>query len=199
VIKQSRSIDPTQVSEWQEGDLRRFQDYLVAEEPLEIRVGEPLTVTMRTSGHDLELAAAFLFTEGLIRSREQTVALDEGKTENQDGGGNLVQLELAEGRLPLSRCALMVSGRGASRSKGSGGWTAIGSLGVRSFRAGSALGARIGAHAGWLPERAAVPRLFRGTAAGISARSGGSGTVRTRDFARRVDCGRSVGRRKEKL
>ena len=43
-------------------------DLLAAEEPLEIRVdGEPLTVTMRTPGDDIDLAAGFLFTEGLLR------------------------------------------------------------------------------------------------------------------------------------
>ena len=40
---------------------------MVVEEPLEIRIaGEPLTVTMRTPGHDLELAAGFLVSEGVI-------------------------------------------------------------------------------------------------------------------------------------
>jgi FdhD protein len=42
-------------------------DLLAVEEPFEIRVdGEPLTVTMRTPGDDIDLAAGFLFTEGLI-------------------------------------------------------------------------------------------------------------------------------------
>src|SRR5436305_10234794 len=42
-------------------------DAVTVEEPLEIRVdGEPLAVTMRTPGHDEELAAGFLFGEGLI-------------------------------------------------------------------------------------------------------------------------------------
>lgn len=97
VVKRSRSIDLTQVSEWQEGNLRLFQDYLVAEEPLEIRVGgAPLTVTMRTPGHDLELAAGFLFTEGLIQKREQIASLDEATPEKPEAaGGNLVQVELA--------------------------------------------------------------------------------------------------------
>jgi FdhD protein len=96
VGKRSRSIDLTQVSEWHEGELRRFQDCLVAEEPLEIRVGgAPLTVTMRTPGHDLELAAGFLFTEGLIQKREQIASLDEGTAEKQEASGNLVQVELA--------------------------------------------------------------------------------------------------------
>jgi FdhD protein len=73
----ARSIDLTTVSEWQEGSVRRFQDYLVAEEPLEIRVnGRALSVTMRTPGHDLELAAGFLFTEGLIENRGQMARLE---------------------------------------------------------------------------------------------------------------------------
>ncbi len=43
------------------------QDLLAVEEPLQIRVGEcNLVVTMRTPGNDDELAAGFLFTEGLI-------------------------------------------------------------------------------------------------------------------------------------
>src|SRR5438067_3563145 len=42
-------------------------DQVAVEEPLEIRVGgRPLTVTMRTPGHDDELALGFLYGEGLI-------------------------------------------------------------------------------------------------------------------------------------
>jgi len=42
-------------------------DLLAVEEPLEIRVGgQPITVTMRTPGDDIDLAAGFLFTEGLL-------------------------------------------------------------------------------------------------------------------------------------
>jgi FdhD protein len=47
--------------------VRRRADTLAVEEPLEIRLaGEPLTVTMRTPGHDIELAAGFLVSEGVI-------------------------------------------------------------------------------------------------------------------------------------
>jgi FdhD protein len=44
-------------------------DHVALEEPLEIRVsGSPLAVTMRTPGHDEELALGFLYGEGLIAS-----------------------------------------------------------------------------------------------------------------------------------
>jgi FdhD protein len=44
-----------------------ISDQVAIEEPLEIRVGgEPLAVTMRTPGHDEELALGFLYGEGLI-------------------------------------------------------------------------------------------------------------------------------------
>ena len=45
----------------------RGKDEVAVEEPLEIRVaGQPLAVTMRTPGHDEELALGFLYGEGLI-------------------------------------------------------------------------------------------------------------------------------------
>ncbi len=94
--KRPRKIDVTQVSEWDAGRLRRVSDYLVGEEPLEIRIGDqPLTVTMRTPGHDLELAAGFLLTEGLVQKPEQIRRLEYGATEKPEAEGNLVRVELA--------------------------------------------------------------------------------------------------------
>jgi FdhD protein len=95
---QPRSIDLTVVHEWQEGQVRSFQDYLVREEPLEIRVGDqPLSVTMRTPGHDLELAAGFLFTEGLIQRREQITAINYAENRKRTERGNVVQIDVQPG------------------------------------------------------------------------------------------------------
>lgn len=54
------------------------QDLLAVEEPLEIRLnGAPLSITMRTPGHDRELAAGFLFTEGILERPDQIETLLE--------------------------------------------------------------------------------------------------------------------------
>ena len=48
----------------------RLQDVVAVEEPLEIRVnGAPVAVTMRTPGHDEELALGFLLSEGILPRR----------------------------------------------------------------------------------------------------------------------------------
>lgn len=91
-----RSVDFTQVTEWEDGDLRSVQDLLAAEEPLEIRIGNvPLTVTMRTPGHDLELAAGFLLTEGIIETADQITALRQVAGEN-GARSNVVEVELKD-------------------------------------------------------------------------------------------------------
>jgi FdhD protein len=91
-----REVDVTLVHEWNDGKVRAQQDYLVGEEPLEIRVGEhALSVTMRTPGDDLDLAAGFLFTEGLIERREQIVFIEHVAACKPAERGNIVQVELS--------------------------------------------------------------------------------------------------------
>jgi FdhD protein len=65
----------------------RGEDEVAVEEPLEIRVGgRPLAVTMRTPGHDEELALGFLYGEGLIDGPRRA-----GPTE--DFAANTVEVE----------------------------------------------------------------------------------------------------------
>ncbi|MEQ1886423.1 MAG: formate dehydrogenase accessory sulfurtransferase FdhD [Bryobacteraceae bacterium] len=53
------------------------QDYIAVEEPLQIRLAKrDLAITMRTPGHDRELAAGFLFTEGILSSPSQVASID---------------------------------------------------------------------------------------------------------------------------
>ncbi|HKS83713.1 MAG TPA: formate dehydrogenase accessory sulfurtransferase FdhD [Candidatus Acidoferrales bacterium] len=99
--RKPESIKLTQVSEWDDGKVSRKEDYLAAEEPLEIRVGaEALSVTMRTPGHDLELAAGFLFTEGIIKRREEIVALTAAPESDRERRGNVVIAELTPDAAP---------------------------------------------------------------------------------------------------
>ena len=74
-IKRPGSTTRVNVVTVEAGARRHRPDDLATEEPMEIRVDEPgaeqrnVAVTMRTPGNDFELAAGFLFTEGLITSQ----------------------------------------------------------------------------------------------------------------------------------
>ncbi|MDQ2907757.1 MAG: formate dehydrogenase accessory sulfurtransferase FdhD [Candidatus Eremiobacteraeota bacterium] len=85
---------------------RRF-DRLATEEPLEIRMragqeSRTVAVTMRTPGHDFELAAGFLHNEGVLAApahvRSISYCLDEGLEEEQRY--NVVNVDLAASTLP---------------------------------------------------------------------------------------------------
>jgi FdhD protein len=76
MVHKTRNIELTQVTQWEDGKATRVQDYLAAEEPLEMRAGRrSLGVTLRTPGNDEELVAGFIFTEGVISRREDLVAV----------------------------------------------------------------------------------------------------------------------------
>ncbi len=83
-----------QVLRWKGGShpLRQSDD-LAAEEPLEIRVDtRPVSITMRTPGHDEELAAGFLLTEGLVRRREHILEI---KRHPRNGQNNVLNVFLS--------------------------------------------------------------------------------------------------------
>jgi FdhD protein len=71
----------------------RLDDTLIVEAPLEIRVdSQPLTITMRTPGDDLALAAGLLLCEGVIKSADDIYSL-----RHCNDNPNLVRIELSPG------------------------------------------------------------------------------------------------------
>ena len=84
------------VALWRDGAV--FEDTLAVEEPLEIRVNDaPLAVLLRTPGHDLDLAAGFLATEGVIEALDDLRTLAPCEDPNQPHAHNLVYARLAPG------------------------------------------------------------------------------------------------------
>jgi FdhD protein len=95
----SRRVRVTEVND--DAVLAR-DDRVAVEEPLEIRVETargpvPLAVTMRTPGDDLELAAGFLFSEGVLRSAADVVTLRHCREVPRDRRDNTVTARLASG------------------------------------------------------------------------------------------------------
>ena len=82
-------------------------DVVAAEEPLGIRLGysradgsraeEDVSITMRTPGHDADLAVGFLFTEGIIHSRAEVQGVVPRGQPDANGLVNSVRVDLAPG------------------------------------------------------------------------------------------------------
>src|SRR5438046_475466 len=72
----SHSSAPAEIIRFaKNGETNSIRDFVASEEPLEIRVeNHPISVVMRTPGNDEELAAGFLFSEGIIRSSPKNIA-----------------------------------------------------------------------------------------------------------------------------
>jgi FdhD protein len=72
-MKDAHSIGPGKIIRRKpDGDLEYLPDDLTIEEPLEIRIGnKSVATTMRTPGHDDELAAGFLISEAIVRERQE--------------------------------------------------------------------------------------------------------------------------------
>ncbi|MBQ0987115.1 formate dehydrogenase accessory sulfurtransferase FdhD [Streptomyces sp. F63] len=91
-----------------DGAVSARPDTLVAEEPLEIRLGgRPLAITMRTPGDDFALAAGFLVSEGVLGRAEELAGIAYCAGATGDGGNtyNVVDVRLAAG-VPLPSITL---------------------------------------------------------------------------------------------
>lgn len=85
----TRSILTVPVRKFDGPQISEQQDLLAVEEPLQIRIGDrDIAITMRTPGNDPELAAGFLFTEGIVRA---------GDIEKIVCGRNVAAVTLAPG------------------------------------------------------------------------------------------------------
>src|SRR5262249_1039934 len=90
----------------EEQQQRRIEDDVVMEEPLEVRVNsESFSVTMRTPGVDFDLAIGLLWTEGIIKSRDEIGTIAYCPDEEQPELKNVVNIVLVdcERRLESSR------------------------------------------------------------------------------------------------
>jgi FdhD protein len=101
----SRQVEHIRIHKINSGEINETADKVAVEEPLQIQLeystatGQMLkniAVTMRTPGNDAELAAGFLFTEGVIKSTDN---ISEIKHAHADE--NLVQVILKENVLPV--------------------------------------------------------------------------------------------------
>jgi len=95
----NKRVLPLPIQKVRDGVWENCQDELSVEEPLEIELeaetptgpfSKPVAITMRTPGHDSELALGFLIGEGLVRALDQLQAVDsrgpqfgEGKWQNK--------------------------------------------------------------------------------------------------------------------
>ncbi len=80
----------------EDGSFEYHRDDLTVEEPLEIRIGhKTVATTMRTPGHDEELAAGFLVSEGILRRRDQVDGFSRpADARNRE---NIITVHLANG------------------------------------------------------------------------------------------------------
>src|SRR5262249_18807396 len=92
-----RDFSRVSVVKVDETQSQRVDDDVVIEEPLEIRVnGNSLSVTMRTPGDDFDLAVGLLWTEGVIRAREEIGTIAYCPDEEQPELKNIVNVVLAD-------------------------------------------------------------------------------------------------------
>jgi FdhD protein len=81
-----RAAPGLRVHRWTSGEWTEAPDAVVTEEPLQISLhGEPLSVVMRTPGHDVELCLGLMYAEGIVRALREVrlirISADSGEME----------------------------------------------------------------------------------------------------------------------
>ena len=117
MTSREQSLVETSIHRVANAQIEARRDVLAVEEPLEIRLHssktqsstrfqpQSVSVTMRTPGHDFELAVGFLFSEGILHRREDVETIRHvGLPQGESRAHNIVQIELSENvELDLSR------------------------------------------------------------------------------------------------
>lgn len=106
---ENKSVQKIEIIKVKENKSFPYSDDLSVEEPLEIRISygpkdqritKNISVTMRTPGNDAELAAGFLFTEGIISGSHQIQNIDHPQAECSRNRENIIEVELTEDFTP---------------------------------------------------------------------------------------------------
>ena len=108
------SIQDIEITRVERGQTSRDDDRVAVEEPLEIQVAsaavdgaaaKSISITMRTPGHDRDLALGFLLTEGLIHRAGDVIAVEQlGEIDSETGLKNRIRVQLDDAlELDLAR------------------------------------------------------------------------------------------------
>jgi FdhD protein len=85
------------IRRWASGDWTEAPDVVATEEPLQLLVdGEPLSVVMRTPGHDIELVLGLMFAEGILRSSTDVASIRISAEAGESEGAIAVESVLVE-------------------------------------------------------------------------------------------------------
>jgi FdhD protein len=188
----SRSTTRRKVLRVRDGVVDERVDSLAVESPLTVRVGgadqvEPLDAaltTMRTPGHDIDLALGWLVSEGVLAAADEVAEARECRRLDDDGNvGETVEVRLRTPRRPRERLSWVSSACGA-----------CGTIAVESVVAEAKGVATGSAHAVTAPDLLALPDQLRAHQRAFSA-SGGLHAAGLFDAAGRPQCIREdIGR-----